>query len=561
MRRVFSACAIAAGLILFLHQNATTSAAPLPHKWRFDPTVNVPWAGEDDDDDLDAPDLAAGLCRSNPFNLTNAYGPLGANVDVIFNDVQNNSGFSNLGCTTPQNETTIVVNPTNPDNVVAGANDYRVCCDNDGLNDGTGWAYYSFDGGVTWNNVQVPGLTVETGAGGALKNVDAAGDPSLAFSPDGVLYYANLVFSRDVPVSGVVVSTSTDGGASWSAPNVVSYISAGNYSLDKEWIAAGPNGKVVVTWTRFAQGPRGATYLASPIVGAISSNYGHSWNRQGFPVSDAAHPFDQGSQVAFDDAGNLYVAYEGASAATGYQTSSQFIARSQDDGRTFETKELARVYDDLDCYPIFAGRPTLSDMHFRINSYPSMSVDPATGKIAIAWTDNQGAGSCGNGGLTFTGATSNQVKLQSGTWATIGNAPVVAVTTSGPDKVFPAVATLAGKTVVSYYTRDYAIDSTAPVCHVITNPDPGGIPPVPSANSVCLDYAARIAIGATWGSQVRVTTQSSNPFIQFADGAFIGDYTQVALGSDGKAHPAWTDFRGRPGVTSANQDVMTQVLQ
>jgi hypothetical protein len=265
--------------------------------------------------------------------------------------------------------------------------------------------------------------------------------------------------------------------------------------------------------------------------------------------------------VAFDDAGNLYVAYEGASAATGYQTSSQFIARSQDDGRTFETKELARVYDDLDCYPIFAGRPTLSDMHFRINSYPSMSVDPATGKIAIAWTDNQGAGSCGNGGATFTGTTSNQVKLQSGTWATIGNAPVVAVTTSGPDKVFPAVATLAGKTVVSYYTRDYAIDSTAPVCHVITNPDPGGIPPVPSANSVCLDYAARIAIGATWGSQVRVTTQSSNPFIQFADGAFIGDYTQVALGSDGKAHPAWTDFRGRPGVTSANQDVMTQVLQ
>ena len=561
MRRLFYACAIAAGLFLANHQITTTSAAPLPHKWRFDPTVNAPWAHEDDEQDLDTRDLAAGLCRSNPFNLPTAYGPLGTNVDVISNDAQNTSGFSNFGCTTPQNETTIVVNPTNPNNLVAGANDYRVCCDFDGLNDGTGWAYYSFDGGATWNNVQVPGLTAETGAGGALKNVDSAGDPSLAFSPDGVVYYANLVFSRDKPVSGIVVSSSTDGGVTWSAPNVVSYISAGNYSLDKEWIGAGPNGKVAVTWTRFAQGPHGATYLASPIVGAVSSNYGHSWNRQGFPVSDAAHPFNQGSQVAYDAAGNLYVAYEGASAATGYQTSSQFLARSKDDGLTFETKELARVYDDLDCYPLFAGRQTLSDMHFRINSYPSMSVDPATGKIAIAWADNQEAGSCGSGGTTFTGTTSNQVRLQTGTWATIGNAPVVAVTTTGPDKVFPAVATLGGKTVVTYYTRDYAIGSTADVCHVITNPNPAAIPPVPSAHSVCMDYAARVQNGATWGGQVRVSTESSNPFIQFADGSFIGDYSQVALGSDGRAHPAWTDFRGHPGLTSANQDVMTQTVQ
>ena len=88
-------------------------------------------------------------------------------------------------------------------------------------------------------------------------------------------------------------------------------------------------------------------------------------------------------------------------------------------------------------------------MHFRINSFPSMSVDPATGKIAIVWADNQGAGSCGGGGTLFTGTTSNQVKLLTGTWSAIGSAPLVLVTTSGPDKVFPAVATLGGKTVVS----------------------------------------------------------------------------------------------------------------
>lgn len=42
---------------------------------------------------------------------------------------------------------------------------------------------------------------------------------------------------------------------------------------------------------------------------------------------------------------------------------------------------------------------------------------------------------------------------------------------------------------------------------------------------------------------------------------FIGDYSQVAVGSDGVAHAAWTDFRGRPGVTSANQDVYTSAFR
>ena len=57
----------------------------------------------------------------------------------------------------------------------------------------------------------------------------------------------------------------------------------------------------------------------------------------------------------------------------------------------------------------------------------------------------------------------------------------------------------------------------------------------------------------------RVTSQTSNPQIQFVaaglvtgnelQGVFIGDYTAVALGSDGVLHPCWTDFRGKPGVT------------
>ena len=531
------------------------AAASNTHKWKFDPTINAPWALEEDEGSLDTSLAAAGLCRSNPFNTIGVYGPLGAEVDAIVGDAANNSGFSNFGCTTAQNETTIAANPTNPNYLIAGANDYRVCCDFTGLNDGTGWAYYSFDGGASWKNVQLPGLTAETGSTGNLKNVDSAGDPVVTFSPDGVAYYANIVFSRVNDVSGIVVSSSKDGGKTWSAPSLFAYGASGNYFNDKEWIAAGSNGKVVVTWTLFYQGPHGAGYLQSPIVGAFSGDYGKTWNRQSFPISDAAHPYNQGSQVQYGPDGALYVTYEGSSPATGFATDAMVIARSTDDGRSFTTKELARVYDDFDCYPIYAGRQTLTDMHFRLNSYPSMSVDPVTGEIAIVWTDNQGSGACGTGGFSFSGTTSNQVKLLRGSWASIGSAAVIHVTTSAQDKVFPAVSNYNGKIAVSYYTRDYSISSVAPICNLQTNPVGNQIPPVSSARSVCMDYAAKTSSNG-FAAQIRLSSESSNPFIQFADGSFIGDYSQIALGNNGIAHAAWTDFRGKPGVTSANQDVM-----
>ena len=77
----------------------------------------------------------------------------------------------------------IAADPGNPNHIVAGANDYRVCCDFTGLNDGTGWAYTSFDGGLTWTNVQVPGLTAETGGQGQFAHVDSAGDPAMTIGP------------------------------------------------------------------------------------------------------------------------------------------------------------------------------------------------------------------------------------------------------------------------------------------------------------------------------------------------------------------------------------------
>ena len=58
-------------------------------------------------------------------------------------------------------ETTIATNPFNPKNLVAGTNDYRIFNPRENRNDGSGWAYTTFDGGKTWLNVQLPHLTFQ----------------------------------------------------------------------------------------------------------------------------------------------------------------------------------------------------------------------------------------------------------------------------------------------------------------------------------------------------------------------------------------------------------------
>lgn len=505
------------------------------------------------------PNALFSLCRKAPFNTDtsgseNIYAPFtAANVDTIVDDTFT-TYVDGSKCANPENEQNIAVNPTDRSNVVTASNDYRANFE---------WpiVYVSHDGGKTFSDVKLNGWDAQTGGQGNFKQFDAAGgDPVLAYAPDGTLYYSALEYNFNYPnrtPSGVAVAASHDGGNTWSAPVMVSQEDGSNFFNDKEWITVGPDGAVHVTWTRFDQGAHGAGYIASPIMMSTSRDGGATWSAR-VNVSDAAHPYDQGSSPVVAPDGTIYVAYEGATASSGYNADAAVIATSTDGGKTFSNQEIGRIYDDYNCYPLQRpggqDRQTLSGEQFRLNSFPTLAVDPTTGTLAVAWADDRANVSCGyeNGG-PFTGTTQNEVQLTTSTDGGATWTPSRSIT-PGSDTAFPAVGANDGRIVVGYYTRSYSPTPSA-ADESCASADLGTDGTITyDTTPVCLDYAIRSS-SDNFATETRVTTQSSNPYMEFA-GAFIGDYSGVAVDSTGSAHAVWTDDRGNPGVVAPNQDTV-----
>ena len=348
---------------------------------------------------------------------------------------------------------------------------------------------------------------------------------------------------------------------------MVSFVSSNNTFNDKEWLAVAPDGTVYLTWTRFFADPAHG-YRKSEIVVSKSSDGGNTWSDWAH-VSDPAHPYDQGSNPAVGPDCTLYVAYEGATPASGYSQDALLVARSTDGGATFTNTEVTRVYDDLDCYPIQIGaqlRQTLSYEQLRLSSFPTIALDRSvgtTGKLAIVWADDRNHPGCGHGGTSFNpalGPTQNQVFLVTSTDGVNWSGPQGITTSDTYDKIYPSVAAAAGKVVIGYYTRSYSPIPTAgdlKCARQLLDSTTHTAVPYPGPNSlqpVCLDYASRSSVNG-FATETRLSAQSSNPYVLFA-GSFIGDYTGMGMDSAGNAIAVWSDFRGNPGITPPNQDTV-----
>ena len=443
---------------------AASQSQAAPKVDLFQPT-SVIWASDGGISDLASPQIYEAAaqahpvslnqvlfsrCRTHPFNSSALYNLFSG--DVINGD---SSSFYSDGtsCGSPQNEQNIVINPSDPSNIVTSANDYR-------YGFGACWAYVSKDSGTTWQDVQLPGWTSQTDSNGVFSQTGCGGDPVLAFSPDGnSLYFSSLTYGSQknatgkafINKSGLAVAVSHDGGLTWSNPSMIDYQATANVFIDKQWISVANDGTVYATWTQF-NANKTVGYLNSPIVFSSSSNGGKSW----MPVravSDASHPFNQGSQVGVTPSGALVVAYEGSSATSA--NDELIVAQSRNGGASFTNTEVSRIYDDASCYPTQLpggqGRATLTNEQFRLNSFPTMAIDPTTGKVAVVWADNRGSGNCGSSDSSFIGtATSNQVYLVTANDQPSGelfSASQLATreTQGATDKVYPSVAANVGK--------------------------------------------------------------------------------------------------------------------
>jgi hypothetical protein len=275
----------------------------------------------------------------------NPYAPFLTSVNVIANDPINDGAGVNQGCSTPQNETTIAVNPEDPDNLVAGANDYRDCCVASGgtlRNDGSGYVYVSQDGGSTWANIKLPGLGLAA-TNSIFKKVTSVGDPTIAFGK--VVYYANIAFNRVDNKNAIIVSVSRDGGLTWGWPRFVAQSGSATFFNDKVWVGADPaSGRVFISWTLFKTSGSGA-YIYSRIVGSYSSDYGKTWN--GSVDVSGSYLYNQGSVPVFGNDGAIYISWDGAVQADGWNDHA-IVGRS--DGKNFTQQVLGRIDDES--YPV-----------------------------------------------------------------------------------------------------------------------------------------------------------------------------------------------------------------
>ena len=140
---------------------------------------------------------------------------------------------------------------------------------------------YSRDGGRSWTRVLPPGLSMCTGG-----DYDRVTDPVVVAGSDGVFYLSSL--ARDSARSSsdserryrIYLSRSTDGGATWTPPNLIQ--SADGYYHDKEWIAADPAmpGRLYAVWDRYSnvRSPGSVTDATQQAMFSRSDDGGTTWS-------------------------------------------------------------------------------------------------------------------------------------------------------------------------------------------------------------------------------------------------------------------------------------------
>lgn len=371
------------------------------------------------------------------------------------------------------------------------------------------------DGGLSWTRALIPNLTTVVGG-----PYSRATDPVAGIDLEGRVFLCTEgATSTDFSEGVIVVSRSTDGGTTFGSPVVVFAPASSSDFPDKGWMAVNnftgtstPAGRVVVTWTLFK--PNGA----SPILCSFSNDHGLTWSPPVAVVPESSST--QGSQPVFLRDGRLAIVYWNFSGSGGAEEID--VVLSNDGGVTF-------------------GPPTKVTNVTRYNQpsirtgvfLPSAASDRDTGSLYVVY---QAFDLAGSPRILFTKSAN-----AGASWT----API-AITDNPRTGVFnPAIsASPDGQTLtVSFYDQR----------------DSGG------NTFLCNLYLAQsFDGGATWGPNIRLTSETTNATLAplTGSGYMLGDYLGIAESTNPNvpAVPVWVDTRtGNPDPFITRVGIAPQV--
>ena len=487
------------------------------------------------------------------------------------NDTADPTAF---GAFTQNNEPFSVVDPSNPNLIVSGWNDY--CSDWMGLG-------FSTDGGQHWTDSLVPGYPADTSTEGMASpefgRTNEASDPVGAFSPDGSTFYFGFLAyngfagpktNSDVALARFLVR---DPGAPGYTTYPLDYVattrvgkgpSAANFKgifNDKNMIGTdqGPSspfeGNVYVCWTKFpANGTPTIRFRASSDGGRTFAP----------PANLTEGGAGQGCDITAEADGDVYVDWRDFEFNSSHKNFGVSFARSTDGGLSFSKEQKIR---NLDAYNPFDGARdcgSLADvcpsgfafarvpLEPRITSDPTgrlpgvfaiyNAVDPAT-EVPTDTTYTSAGFGTGLVGRSFVYVARSLNDGQ--TWTPVEVAGQVAK----GHQFFPDGDALDGRLAVMWQ------DSRQDDCYSVQLPIANAADATNCDNHAVNTYAAVSTDGVHFGSSLVASSVGQMPQYEMFDAVqvpFLGDYNWIDLveNRDGSlsGYLSWTDNRDvKPG--------------
>lgn len=421
------------------------------------------------------------------------------------------SALPNIDCNAPgngsmQGETSVAINPKNPNIVIAGAND-----DRSNHSSPSQYVYLSTDGGATWINKAMP-------SGSPIYS--ACTDPSLAYDANGVAYFGYGQFDpRTNGPSAVTIQRSMDGGFNWDSPVIIAANTSGTLE-DKYIIAADAfsnspyKNNVYVSWTHFVN--IGTGNQTDDIWFSRSTNQGQTWTASPLVVSTSGR--GHLSMPAVGPSGEVYVVWS----EKGNGQSALMIARSGNGGASFSSPSV------ITGGPVWSMPDTLGAKGgMRMITYPVIAVDNSTvhpGRVYVTWAGRNGAGGIPHIFMTYSdnaGVSWSAARIMDDDM------------TSGQDKFHPwiAVDPKSGAVALTFYDSRNDFQNRQADLY--------------------------ISISRDGGRNFDVQRVSNTSFGVNPTSGYWADYQCVAA-YKGKVIPCWTDQRS--GGSVFNTDVYVSMI-